>query len=388
MSAHHARTIHLPRPAIGRRRAVRELIRTGHRWIGLSLGLVLVIAGLTGSWLAFYPELDLLLHPQRRAQGPVQPIRLNAVFAALQAAEPQRDGPWRIEMPRGEGTPIQARYYQPSETRGQHFAPLMLTLSPTDLTVSSRHFWGDDPSTWLYNLHYALLLGETGQTLLACCGILFLALLLSGIYLWWPRPGAWRGALTIKPNAAWKRLIYDWHVKPGVYTLLISLTLCITGLMLVVPAWFSPALNYFSPITAGYTGTGSSAGTVQSVSAEQAVAIAQKRFPDAELHWLETPGAGKPIWRVQMRQPGEPSQRFPRTQVWIDASTGDILAERDPRRFAASDTLLAWLHPLHNGEAFGLAGRIVVCLAGLLPLLALTTGFIRWRHTAGGRKKR
>lgn len=39
------------------------------------------------------------------------------------------------------------------------------------------------------------------------------------------------------------------------------------------------------------------------------------------------------------------------------------------RSNSSGDTLMDWLHPLHNGEAFG-----------LLPLLALVTGFIRWRH--------
>jgi uncharacterized iron-regulated membrane protein len=41
---------------------------------------------------------------------------------------------------------------------------------------------------------------------------------------------------------------------------------------------------------------------------------------------------------------------------------------------------LNWLHPLHNGEAFGLTGRILVFLSGLLPLVLFITGFLRWRH--------
>ncbi len=39
-----------------------------------------------------------------------------------------------------------------------------------------------------------------------------------------------------------------------------------------------------------------------------------------------------------------------------------------------------WLHPLHKGKAFGLPARIIAFACGLLPLLALITGFIRWRH--------
>ena len=56
--------------------------------------------------------------------------RLDAVVAALRTAEPQREGAWRIELPHTPDAPIQARYYQPVETRDRGFAPLMLTLSP------------------------------------------------------------------------------------------------------------------------------------------------------------------------------------------------------------------------------------------------------------------
>jgi uncharacterized iron-regulated membrane protein len=68
-----------------------------------------------------------------------------------------------------------------------------------------------------------------------------------------------------------------------------------------------------------------------------------------------------------MRQTGEPNQRFPRTNVWIDAVTGDILASRDPQQNSAGDTLMDWLHPVYNGETFGLPGRIIAFACGLLP---------------------
>lgn len=387
MPADDTASLALPRPApAGRQRVVRESIRTLHRWIGLSLGLLFAIVGLSGSWLAFYPELDLLLDPVRRVEAAPARIPLDAIVAALHATEPQRDGAWRIELPRQPDAPIQARYSQPVETRGQGFKPLMLTLDPNTLRVTSRHFWGDEPSTWLYNLHYTLLMGDTGKTLLASSAILILLLLLSGLALWWPHPGRWRGAFAIKRKAVWKRRIYDWHVKPGVYTLLISLTLCVTGLMLLKPAWFSPALASVSPITPFFTPP-PAIGRGQTISAERAVAIARARFPETELRWIETPTSAKAIWRIQLYQPGEPSRRFPRTHVWIDANTGAVIGLRDPRRATGSDTVLAWLHPLHNGEALGLPGRIAACLGGFLPLLALMTGFVRWRHKAVNRQR-
>jgi uncharacterized iron-regulated membrane protein len=56
--------------------------------------------------------------------------------------------------------------------------------------------------------------------------------------------------------------------------------------------------------------------------------------------------------------------------VWIDPGTGAILAVRDTRQDSAGDRFMDWMHPLHNGEAFGLAGRVLACVGGLLPAAA------------------
>ena len=62
------------------------------------------------------------------------------------------------------------------------------------------------------------------------------------------------------------------------------------------------------------------------------------------------------------------------------AYSGEVLTLRDPGRQSAGDTFLDWQHPLHNGEAFGLPGRILACIAGLLPTLLWVTVLMRWLH--------
>ncbi len=66
------------------------------------------------------------------------------------------------------------------------------------------------------------------------------------------------------------------------------------------------------------------------------------------------------------------------TRVFIDATTGEsrgILRRGDG---TAGDTLMMWQYPLHSGQAFGLAGRIVVFLAGLATALLSATGVVVW----------
>lgn len=369
------------RPALRfNQRKLRALTHTAHKWVGLTLGLLFALLGLTGSLLVFYPELDLAFNPQRAASRAVEITTYAPIIKTLRQSEPSRPGTWRIELPTADNAPINARYYKPAETAQRAFAPLIVTLDPATLRLTSQRFWGDDVFTWLYDLHYSLLLEENGKTVLGIAAILVLLLLLSGLYLWWPASGNWKGALSIKSSAAWKRRIYDLHAKPGVYSLLLVATLTATGLLLVVPGWFTPGIERLSPLAHLYHGNGQPMPQAPQITADAAVRIAHERFPAATVRWIHTPGPEQDFWRIQMRQPGEPNRRFPRTNVWIDAATGDILAIRNPQQNSAGDTLMDWLHPLHNGEAFGLPGRIIAFACGLLPLLALVTGFIRWRH--------
>ena len=48
---------------------LRHWVRRLHLWLGLGLGGLLILLGLTGSILAFYPEIDALLHPEIRIEG-------------------------------------------------------------------------------------------------------------------------------------------------------------------------------------------------------------------------------------------------------------------------------------------------------------------------------
>ena len=45
---------------------LRRFVRRVHLWLGLSLGALFAVMGLTGSALVFYQEVDAWLHPEVR----------------------------------------------------------------------------------------------------------------------------------------------------------------------------------------------------------------------------------------------------------------------------------------------------------------------------------
>lgn len=367
----------------GRRLNWRRLWLTMHLYLGLSLGLVFVMAGITGSLLVFYVELDEQLNPalQISAETANQPLQSYAnIVHALQHAHPQRQGAWRLEMPRHNQAMLTARYYKPTETAHLHFAPILVSVNPYTATVISSRFWGETVMTWLYDLHYTLLLDMTGKTIMAIIGGLLLVSLMTGLYLWWPSPGKWRTALTIKRGSSPQRLVYDLHKINGVYALGFLLLLLLTGILLELPDFFNPLISRISPLHQNPTPQSINHVGQQPINADQAVAIAQQRYPNATLRWLETPADPQGSYRIWLYQHGEPSERFPKTIVWVDQYSGQILTTRAPINQSAGDTFITWLHPLHSGEIAGLTGRWLIFFSGWIPLILYITGFWRWQQ--------
>lgn len=373
--------------ATGRRRRWREAWLWLHLYAGLVVGGVFVLLGLTGSLLVFYVGIDRMLEPAvavSRGDGPPRP--LEDVFRALQAAHPERSRAWRLELPMAADDPVTARYYKPAETEHLGFAPLIVRVDPRTLEVGPPRFWGDFAMTWIYDLHYTLLLDRTGRTFVAVVGIVLFGSLVSGLVLWWPAPGRWQTALAWKRDAAPARRVYDLHKLGGVSGALLLAILAVTGVMLDEPSWFDPAIDAVSTLHRH-----PKLQTVRPAGAERlpvdaAVAVARTRFPMAEPRWVETPADDAGTFRVQMYQAGEPGRRFPKTQVWVDPWNGAVLAVRDARADGAGDTVLAWLHPLHSGEALGMPGRLLVLVSGFVPALLFVTGVIRWRQKARARR--
>ncbi len=366
----------------------RRLWLDVHLYVGLVLGGLFALLGLTGSVLVFYLGVDEALNPALQVSRPViEAPSPDTVLSRVQALYPEHDGPWRIEMPLDANDALRVRYYNPPETAGRGFAPLMLSLDPDSLQVTSGRLWGDYAVTWLYDLHYTLLLGSAGKTAVGIAGLVLLVSLFSGLYLWWPSRARLGAALKPVLRRGVVRKTYDLHVLSGVYGFVVLAVLALTGSVLALPDEARSVVDSFSPLCPSFRAP---AGLLEEgatpIPLAEAVRIAQARFPGAELRWIETPGrAGKPI-SVRFHQAVEPGRRFPRSQVWVHPASGDILAVRDPLENSGGDTFMDWMHPLHNGEVFGLAGRLLACLGGLLPVLAFVTGWLRWRHKVRARK--
>ena len=353
----------------------RLLVRRVHLWLGLSLGLLFAVLGLTGSALVFYTGIDVALHPAVEARrGDLPPGLTSPVWdRALATGRTRWRHPgdkWALEVT-GEGGPIPARYY-PAFGQGHHTDRMMVWFSADGTRVVRAEPWGGYLMSWLYQLHMALLAGDLGGQVVGWSGVAILLLLVSGIAAWWPR-GSWRKAVAFKRDAVPIRRLRDLHKLSGLWSMVLLFVLVATGVLLALPTVTQALL---APATV--PAPKSAVGSGRQIAIVQALNAAHGAMPDGRIVFIDMPSAGDAPIRVRLQVPGDPHRRFPGSYVFIDQLSGRVLAVHDVRRAGTGTTLASWVRTLHDGTVGGMATRILAVLIGFVPTILFATGMFHW----------
>lgn len=382
--------------------ALRKRWLLAHRYLGLTAGALLVLIGLTGSILVFHLEIDEWLNPDlirvapkpggSAAYRPVDEMAAAALRAMPQGGHlvfgqyPRHDGiafRWNVSVPSG-----------PDATSPMEFELHHVFVDPYRAEVIGSRLvrpaglGGAVPRTFVgfvFALHYALLLPRFGDppfgdTVVAVIGMVLIVSLFTGLYLWWPRNGGWRAALTIKRRAHVRRVHFDLHKTAGVYFSLIFLALFLSGVFLNLRAPFHAVVRLFSPTIDRYDIQSKPAEGRGSVSLGQVMQTVQTQYPGGRPEWLYLPKKAAGTYTICQRDVPGLSLVLSRRCVVVDRYSGDILHVQSPERGTAGDHFIQWQWPMHSGQIFGLTGRWIVCVSGLICPLLFVTGWYLWRR--------
>ena len=361
---------------------VRLVVRRVHLWLGLTLGLLFAVLGLSGSALVFYTGVDAVLNPVVRigSGGPAPGLDSPVWDRALATGRAQRppEGKWTFEIAGGAGT-IPARFYPRPGHHGDHE---MLWFSADGARIVRAEPWGGYLMSWVYRLHMELLAGEVGLQIVGWSGFAMLLLLSSGIWAWWPR-GSWRKATAFKRNAVPIRRLRDLHKLSGLWSMALLSILVATGGLLALPA-VTKALFAPTPIPAPRSVDPGE----RRVTISQALATAHRVVPEGRPVFVDMPGARDAPIRVRLQVPGDPHPRFPGSFVFIDPASGRVLAVHDIRTGSTRTGVTRWVRTLHDGTIGGMATRILALLLGFVPAILFTTGLLHWlRRRAAARAR-
>ncbi len=359
---------------------LRRLWLTVHRWTALSVGWVLVLSGLTGAVLVAAQPLDRWLRAdlfQARTPGPPQ--------AALQPL---------LERARAEFGPGATFTFRPVRADGDSLRILVrggwsgtLFIDPVTGLEQGRRGETEGFLNTLFKLHSALWLQDVGKAVLAIVALVYLVLLLTGLVLWWPTrwPPAWRVVL----DRGLPRALFDLHrVGGAALGLLIAVSVASGAYMAWRPIGsFVSGLAGMAPtqapkLPAAPAGGGGGGG---GVTLDRMAAIAQARFPDGAIGYIQVPGrADRPV-RVRLQLPDDPHPNG-LTSVWLDPRGGTVLAQHRWDRLDPGASAVAWVYPLHTGVLGGVWLEIAIACGGLvLALLGVTGIWLWWRRRAARR---
>ncbi|MDD2759092.1 MAG: PepSY-associated TM helix domain-containing protein [Methylomonas sp.] len=377
--------------SIDRLEARRRVWLKIHLWLGLGVGALLALIGLTGAMLVFWHEIDGLLNPtlywHSIPESNVVELSLDEIVATAERAAPAGWDSVAIDMPREErGNYVFGFYYPNNSPAPESAQSITIGVDPHSAVVTHRRvfYHGINPfehslAGFLFKLHYALLLGASGSIFVGMLAVVFLISALTGLILWWPLTGRWGRALTIKRRASIERLTYDLHQTAGFYSAGVLVVLLISGMYFNLPDQFRWLVECFSPLSAEPIAPVGPGQPVTSLDA--ALQKAREKYPDGIPHYYVLNNAPSAMLTACFKDVPE-LRRYVLAErcLMIARNRGALLRVQDAEHGSAGDWFMYWQWPLHSGQAFGWAGRIAVFLTGLACPVLFISGVVRWRH--------
>ncbi|HEV7343534.1 MAG TPA: PepSY-associated TM helix domain-containing protein [Sphingopyxis sp.] len=372
----------------------RRFLVIWHRWFGLLAAVWLLILAITGSVIVWSDEIDGWLNPDLRhvaATGDRLPVQV--LVDRLEAANPGYHVDY-LMRPR-EATDSVLAFVAPNGPAPADYVFRQTYLDPYSGQILGQRIFGEAGldrrrvMQFLYQLHMDLSLGPWGYWFFGLVALLWMIDHFVSIMLSFPKAKNWQRSFTARWRAGGFRLTFDLHRAGGLWLLPVTFTLALTGWALTWNGEFRTVVGQFSPI---------SAFPIEDVppkpqpifrpalDVDRAIAIAESR-----------PGAGavnaiswhpdKHIWWLRSFDPRDLDDLGRRWTV-VDYTTGQVLAERHQAEGSSGDLFNAWMFPLHSGEAFGLAGRIIISLSGVVLSIIIVTGLMIWaRKRKANRRK-
>ena len=354
--------------------ALRRLLFQLHMWIGLILGLLLALLGLSGSVLVYDDAIADFLAPVPQAVAKGEVLPLDKIVEAARGVAGQ--GAMQISLPREPGDAISVRVTQSARRNAEGSVPPAATqifIDPiSGAVLGSRKAQLPPILALAHQLHGNFLMGRDGRVFVGWLGVAMLILGATGLVLWWPKRGQWKYAFFVRRTAKGLRFHRELHAATGIWIFVVFMAVSFSGVVLAFPNLMQsgprPTFNLRE-------GPEIAPGSGARLGADAALALAKKALPDATPSGITIPTRPDRVIIVNML-----AHDAVGAAVYVDPWRGEVAGRRDP-----SESFVAWQRPVHQGFGLGPVWRALVFLSGFVPTLFVVTGVIMW---AKKRKRR
>lgn len=376
----------------------KKLTGTLHLWLGLGLGLVVLLSYLPAAVYVFEPELtdwyyagQVFVKPENSSVQPVSRL-------------------WNVAQQAVPGHRIEGIDVWPDRDRAYVFYTFRENPKPGLTFFSEHEYWEkiyvnpytaevtgvvDVRTNWIELLriaHQQLLLRYDLGHLVVGVGTLGLFVLIgTGLVLWFPRnKAALKQRFSVKWSARWRRKNYDLHNVGGFYAHLVILVLAATGLVWTFEWWEKGIFALFGETRPNY-GAHVSAPPRRAAAPDpmsRALADALTRQPDfTRLYFYKTDSTRE--FEAYVTYDGGTGWDEA-DEYFYHGQTGELVAQHRQQDKTPGEKWRNSNYVIHVGSLFGWPTRILACLATLICASLPLTGFLIWwgRRKKGGRTAR
>ncbi len=357
-----------------------------HFYAGIILTPLVLWLCVTGILYILSPQIEAVLY---RDLLTVRPGGLLATFdqqlAAAKAAYPDLVATG-FHPSKGPGHASYVSMTTPEEARMvgmRHGGPtesIAVYVNPHTATVLGSLREEDRYSHSMGNWHGNLYLGSFGRLLTELGTMWTLALLLTGLYLWFPkRPGlvwgVWLTRLRGAKGRVWWR---DFHSVGGMYTALLIAAFLVTALMISLStgtafALARVALGQNVPMAPRSLKSVPDAAATR-VQLQDLSAVAT--MAGFERYMVSLPRSGNGLYTISADNGmGRPQQRL---DVSVDQYRGAVVHQSGWAEYPWLLKLTVIGLGFHFGALFGVVGQVLGIVACLAPIFFIVSGFVMW----------
>jgi uncharacterized iron-regulated membrane protein len=355
---------------------LRQLAFTLHRYVGVTVGLLLVLIGLTGSLLVFDNETESFLNPELLRVTPQgERLSIESILSTARKTYPELKLE-HISVPQ-----------EPNEvyTITTSHDYISIYVNPYTGSVLGSRLWRQSYKGFLYDLHVSLFACETGVIVVAMGGLLLVLLSATGVILW---PG-WRrlvSGLKIRWRSPWRLVNYDLHKVAGILSVVFLVLIASTGVAMSFWTQSEQALYWLTHTPKLAESIDVPASDKPPLMLDELLTKADASLPSAKTILVDLPSTPQKALRVRKKLPQE-TDPYGWSFVYLDQYSGSVLRVDNALKATLAGQINNSLYTLHIGAFGGLKMRILYMFIGLVPTVLTLTGLAIWWSRTYNRKR-
>ncbi len=371
--------------ASSHRSALYRTIWRWHFYAGLLVMPFILILSVTGSIYLFKPQIDRWEEHNFAGLSSTKIVSSNQQLQAAMAVFPDA----QFES-----------YRMPARNRDAAMITLVLDGGGTKRQVfvspNGSVLGNIDPDRRISNIvrdiHGSLFAGKPGSWLVELAGSWAIVMVLSGLYLWWPRGRGLSGIVWPRLSQGKRVFWRDLHAVTGFWVAGLALILLVTALPWAgvwgdifqqtrtamawtteQPDWKIGSAQHAEHDHIAMTLQKAKGIPLAGLADIVAKAKAEKGLPFPVM--IKPPGESGMVWTVKTD-----AQNRPRNiTITYDMATGKELSRVGQADKHPIDQVIAYGIAWHEGQLFGWINQLIGLLTALALVTLMVSGFVMWR---------